>query len=137
MADARADKKREDLLNWLRDAHAMEAATVDNLDKLIDTAKDYPNLQQELRKHLTVSLQQREGIEQQLEKLGADTSALKDWAMKVAGNLQPVLSWFTPDSIPKNCLAAYAYECFEIASYQSLRGAAQELQLLDLEHFCE
>ena len=132
-----ADKKQEDLLNWLRDAHAMEAATVSNLDKLVEATDEYPKLQQKLREHLSASTRQRDEIERQLQRLGADTSKLKDWAMKIGGNLEPLLSWFTPDSIPKNCLAAFAYENFEIASYRSLMGAARELQQPELEQMCE
>jgi ferritin-like metal-binding protein YciE len=132
-----ADKRRDDVLAWLRDAHAMEAATVDNLEKLIGTVDDYPALQAQLRSHLTASRRQREEIERQLERLGEDTSKLKDWVMKAGGNVQPVLSWFTPDTVPKNCLAAYAYEKFEIASYRSLMGAADELGLSELRQMCE
>jgi ferritin-like metal-binding protein YciE len=57
--------------------------------------------------------------------------------MKLGGKGQPVLSWLTSDSVPKNCLAAYAYEHFEIASYRSLMAAAQDLGMLELAAMCE
>ncbi len=39
--------------------------------------------------------------------------------------------------MPKNCLAAHAYEGLEIASYRSILGAAEELGMTDLRTMCE
>jgi len=132
-----SDQRKNDLLAWLRDAHAMEAATIDNLERLIDLADDYPQLKLQFERHLEVSRRQRQVLESQLERLGSDPSVLKDWAMKFAGQMEPLLSRLTPDTMPKNCLAAYAYEAFEIASYRCLMGAAEELGEADLRTICE
>ena len=115
----------------------MEAATVDNLETLIGHADDYPALKRKLEEHRAVSERQRDEIERMLESLGTDTSTLKDWAMKMTGQMQPLLSKLTPDTMPKNCLAAHAYENFEIASYRSLMGGAEELGLGELKTMCE
>ena len=132
-----ANTKQNDVVAWLRDAHAMEAAHVDNLERLIGLANDYPQLKAQLQRHLEVSKRQREEIQRQLEHLGSDTSTQKDWAMKLPGLVEPVLSMFTPDSMPKNCLAAHGYEAFEIASYRSMLGAAEELGMTELRAMCE
>jgi ferritin-like metal-binding protein YciE len=132
-----AKSKHDDVLAWLRDAHAMEAGTIDNLDRLIRASDDHPELKRRLQAHLEVSRRQREEIERELERLGADRSILKDWAMRLAGEVEPLLSRFVRDSMPKNCLAAYAYEAFEIASYRSLLGAAEELGMAELRTMCE
>lgn len=63
--------------------------------------------------------------------------ALKDLAMKLGGQLEPIMSKLTSDAMPKNCLATYAYENFEIASYRSLMGAAEELGMEELRVMCE
>jgi ferritin-like metal-binding protein YciE len=131
-----ANSKRDELVAWLKDAHAMERATVDNLENLLKTVDEYPDLRLRLQSHLDASRRQRDDLERELQRLGADTSALKDWAMKLGGKAQPFLSWFTSDSVPKNCLAAYAYENFEIASYRSLMGAAEELGMAELAALC-
>lgn len=131
------DSKQDDVLAWLRDAHAMEAATVDNLERLIGLADGYDQLQEQLKKHAGVSQRQKEDLEQQLEELGADPSTLKDWTMKAGGWLEPLFSRFAADSVPKNCLAAFAYENFEIASYRCLLGAAEELDMPELRTLCE
>jgi ferritin-like metal-binding protein YciE len=131
------DKRRNDVLAWIRDAHAMEAAAVDNLERLIGTADDYPALQAQLKAHLIVSMRQREEVEKVLVGLGTDTSQIKDAAMRLGGQVEQLLSRFTPDSIPKNCLAAYAYANLEIASYRSLLGAAEELGMATVKTMCE
>ena len=132
-----ANTKQDDLISWLRDAHAMEAGTIDNLERLIGLSETYPQLKIQLQKHLDVSRRQREEIKRELEGFGTDTSTLKDWAMKLAGQVEPLVSRFTRDSMPKNCLAAYAYEALEIASYRSLLGAAEELGKAELRTMCE
>jgi ferritin-like metal-binding protein YciE len=132
-----ASTKRNDVMAWLRDAHAMEAAHIDNLDRLIRLSDDYPQLKMQLQKHLALSSKQREGIEQELGRFDTNRSIVKDWAMKITGQVEPLVSRFTHDSMPKNCLLAYAYEAFEIASYRSLLGAAEELDMEDLRAMCE
>ena len=57
--------------------------------------------------------------------------------MKLAGWIEPLASRLTGDSMPKNCLAAHVYEAFEIASYRSLLGAADELGMAELRSMCE
>jgi ferritin-like metal-binding protein YciE len=132
-----ANTKQDDVISWLRDAHAMEAGTITNLERLIGLSDDYPQLKTMLQRHLEISNRQRDEIQRELERLGADTSTLKDWAMRLAGQLQPLASWLTRDTLPKNCLAAHAYEAFEIASYRSLLGAAEELGMAELRTMCE
>ena len=132
-----ANKKQDDVLSWLRDAHAMEAGTIVNLERLIGLSDEYPQLKTQLQNHLAVSKRQRDEIQRELESLGSDTSVLKDWAMKLAGQAEPLVSRLVRDSMPKNCLAAHAYEAFEVASYRSLLGAAEELGMPELRTMCE
>jgi ferritin-like metal-binding protein YciE len=132
-----ASTKRDDVMAWLRGAHAMEAAHVDNLQRLIGFADEHPQLKTQLQSHLEISKRQRDEIEHELKRLGTDTSTLKDWAMKLAAWMEPFASRLTRDSMPKNCLAAHAYEAFEIASYRSMLGAAEELGMAELRSMCE
>jgi ferritin-like metal-binding protein YciE len=132
-----ARNKKDDVISWLRDAHAMEAATVRNLEQLIGRAEDYPSLKAQLQKHLQVSRRQVTDVEAQLKTLGADTSMLKDLAMRFTGWIEPFLGALAPDEMPKHCLAAHGWENFEIASYRSLLGAAEELGMQDLKGLCE
>jgi ferritin-like metal-binding protein YciE len=132
-----ARDKRDDLIAWLRDAHAMEAATTDNLERLIGRANDYPKLKSAMQRHLEVSRRQREELETLLKALGSDTSTLKEAAMRIAGRIEPMLSGATADDMPKHCVAAHSWEQFEIGAYRSMLGAAQELGMTDLQQLCE
>ena len=67
------------LIAWLRDAHAMERATVDTLDHLaLRLNRPYPELAARFRQHWQESLGQVERIETCLKELGSDTSTFKD-----------------------------------------------------------
>ncbi|MBW7849399.1 MAG: DUF892 family protein [Rhodospirillales bacterium] len=118
--------KRETVVSWLRDAHAMEAAAVSNLERNIDRFKDYPTVQQKFREDLEQTRTHVRDLEQCLDQLGADRSALKDMAMKFTGVVQPYITAMSRDEALKHLLAANAYENFEVACYQSLLAAAEE-----------
>ena len=90
-----------------------------------------------MQRHLEISRRQKDEIERQLKALGSDTSALKDAAMQLAGRLEPLVSGTTADDMPKHLIAAYSWEHFEVGSYRSMLGAAQELGMSDLEQMCE
>ena len=128
---------RETVVSWLRDAHAMEAAGGDNLEKNIDRFDGYPMVQQKFREDLTFSKQHLQDIEQCLDQMGADRSMLKDLAMKFAGTMQPYLGAMSSDEPVKHLLAAHAYEHFEMASYRSLSAAADTIGNPRLKEVCE
>jgi ferritin-like metal-binding protein YciE len=137
MVGTMASTRKDNLIAWLRDAHAMEAATTDNLERLIARADKYPLLKTPMQRHLEVSRRQTDEIEQQLKALGSDTSTLKDMAMRLAGRLEPLLSGVTADDMPKHCIAAHSWEQFEIGAYRSMLGAAAELGISDLQQMRE
>jgi ferritin-like metal-binding protein YciE len=116
---------RENLKDWLRDAHAMERATIDNIERLVERLEGHPELSNRYRQHLDESRQQLQRLEQCLGRLGTDASVVKDTATRMLGIFQVYATGATPDEPVKHCLAGYAYENFEIASYTSLIGAAE------------
>jgi ferritin-like metal-binding protein YciE len=132
-----ADAKKDALIGWLRDAHAMESATIRNLEGLIGRADGYPPLKAQLQKHLDVSKRQLRDLDVQLNELSADISTLKELAMRFAGWIEPVLGSMASDDMPKHCIAALGWENFEIASYRSMLGAARELAMPKLVQLCE
>ena len=137
MVPTMATNRKDHLIAWLRDAHAMEAATIDNLERLITRADKCPQLKTQMQRHLEVSHRQKDEIEEQLKALGSDTSTLKDMAMRLAGRLEPLLSGVTADDMPKHCIAAHSWEQFEIGAYRSMLGAAEELGMSELQQMCE
>ena len=65
---------RETLKAWLRDAHAMERATVDNLERQLRRLEAYPRLREKIGEHLTQSRGQIRRLEECLQRLGAEPS---------------------------------------------------------------
>jgi len=126
------------LVAWLRDAHAMERATVDTFDHLADRLyRPYPELAARFRQHWQESLGQVERIEMCLKELGSDTSTFKDLRRRFIGIAQAHAVEVLPDELVKDCLAAYASRHFEIATYISLGAAARKLEQPAIVQMCE
>jgi ferritin-like metal-binding protein YciE len=129
-------KSKQTLVAWLRDAHAMERASVDTLDRLAERLSRYPQLAVRFREHWRESLGQVEHIERCLKNLGSDTSTFKDLASRFIGIAQAYAVAVVPDEVVKDCLAAYAARHFEIAAYTSLGAAALMLEEPDVARMC-
>ena len=125
------------LVDWLRDAHAMERTSVDNLDRLADRFSRHPELAVRFREHWRESLGQVVALEACLKKLGSDTSTFKDVARRFVGIAQAYAGAISLDEPVKDCLAAYASMHLEIATYISLRAAAVELAEPEIARMCD
>jgi ferritin-like metal-binding protein YciE len=128
---------RDTVVAWLRDAHAMEAAAVNNIEKNIDRFEDYPTVQQVFREDLEVSRRNGQELETALERLGSDRSALKDVGMKFASSMQPLVTGMASDDVVKHMLAAQAYKHFEVASFRSLSTAAETIGDPQIKALCD
>lgn len=116
---------REHLIDWLRDAHAMEEQAKSLLQTQIDRLENYPEAIPRLKAHLEETERQRAAIERCLHQLGSDTSTLKDWSTKLMANMQGFGHMMTTDEVLKHALASHAFERFEAACYHSLITAAE------------
>src|SRR6516164_4451460 len=126
------------LVAWLRDAHAMERATVDTLDHLAERLhRVQPELAAGFRQHWQESLGQVARIETCLKNLGSDTSTFKDLRSRFIGIAHAYAVEVLPDELVKDCLAAYASRHFEIATYISLAAAARNLEQPAVAQMCE
>jgi ferritin-like metal-binding protein YciE len=125
------------LVDWLRDAHAMERTSVDNLDRLADRFSRHPELAVRFRDHWRESLGQVVALEACLKKLGSDTSTFKDLARRFVGIAQASAGAISLDEPVKDCLAAYASIHLQIATYVSLRAAGLELAEPEIVRMCD
>ena len=126
-------KSKQTLIAWLRDAHAMERASVDSLDRMADRLARFPDLAAGLREHWRRSLTQATQIEVCLKKkFGSDTSTFKDLASRFIGIAQAFAVEVAADEVVKDCCAAYSWRHFEIACYLSLGAAAAALEELEV-----
>jgi ferritin-like metal-binding protein YciE len=117
--------KSERLVQWLRDAHAMEQQAETMLTSQASRLEHYPALRQRIEQHVTETQGQRRRLEECLRRLGADTSTMKDAAGKLTAMMQGLSGIFAGDEVVKGAMAGYTFEHFEISSYVALIGAAE------------
>ena len=116
---------RENLVQWLRDAHAMEVGTIDDLEGLVRRIEHYPQLKARLQQHVEESRGQERRLKELLEGMGEGTSAVKETVTRLAGNVQALIGSLFTDAMLKNAIASYAFEHFEIGNYRALIAAAE------------
>ena len=116
---------KEELITWLRDAHAMESNIIKMLEKQSKHLDDWPQMRQRIDSHLAESRRHAERVETCLKDLGSDTSALKEGMAKFSGMMGQTGMGAANDEPVKICIGNYAIEHFEIASYRSLKAAAE------------
>lgn len=116
---------KEHLIDWLRDAHAMEEQAKSLLNTQLDRIESYPEMRPRLEQHLDETENQRAMIEECLHRLGADTSTTKDTATKFMANMQGIMHMGMSDEVLKHALASHAFERFEAVCYHSLAAAAE------------
>jgi ferritin-like metal-binding protein YciE len=121
-----ANTPRENLAYWLRDAHAMEVGTLDDLRRLAGRIESYPLLKARLEQHIRESEGQERRLKELLEAMGESTSAVKETVTKLAGNVQALVGALFTDEMLKNVIAAYAFEHFEIGNYRALIATAEQ-----------
>lgn len=124
------------LLEWLRDAHAMEQQAEKTLIATSKRLEHYPEFKARVDQHLEETRGQSRLLEQAIQARGGDTSTLKDLAGKMAASFQGVGSMMAEDEVVKLAIAAYHFEHLEIASYNCLIAAAKAVGDADLAEVC-
>jgi len=120
-----ATQAHEHLLAWLRDAHAMEEQAETLLKSQISRLKHYPDLRRKLEEHLEETRRQAKLVDDCIQRLGGDSSAVKDTMSKMVAFGQGLSGLFVDDEVIKGSLASYTFEHMEIASYTILVAAAE------------
>lgn len=130
-------ESREWLIQWLRDAHAMEEQAETMLSGLLSRLDNYPELSDRLQLHLDETKVQASRLKTCLDLIGADTSTLKDAGGKLMATAQTISGVFAGDEVMKGSLASYTFEHMEIASYTILIAAAEAAGESDVARICE
>jgi ferritin-like metal-binding protein YciE len=131
------DTPRETLLDWLRDAHAMEEQAVKMLDSTADRLENYPELKARLLAHRDESREQVRLVAECLDALGADSSTMKDLAGKTVAMFQGMSGMFVSDEVVKATMAVYTFKHMEIAAYRSLMAAADAVGAPEVRRLCD
>lgn len=130
------EAKKKILLAWLNDAHAMEKSLAQTLKNHAHDARNHPVMQARLERHLEETRHHAELVRGCIERLGGHVSTFKSSMSAVMGTVQGVATGPAKDELVKNILADSAAERLEIASYQGLITAADEIGDIDTARIC-
>ncbi len=128
---------QKNLLDWLRDAHAMEQQAETMFTRTAERLENSPELKVKLQAHCEETRQQARIIRECLERLGEDTATMKDMAGKVTATAQGLSGMFVSDEVVKATMASYTFAHMEIASYRSLIAAADLAGDTETKRLCE
>ena len=127
----------EHLLDWLRDAHAMEEQAETMLKAQAARLEHYPDLKRRIEEHIVETQGQAKMLEQCITRLGSDTSAVKDVMGKAMASFQGMGGMLATDEVIKGGMASYAFEHFEISAYRALIEAARVVGDTETQKVCE
>jgi ferritin-like metal-binding protein YciE len=119
--------KREQLIYWLGDAHAMEVGIVSTLEKHISDAKGQAKVRAALTKHLAETKRHATEMKEALASLGGTHPYVREGVSKVVNLVAGLSTSLAKDTVVKNGIADFATEHFEIACYNSLIQTATAL----------
>jgi ferritin-like metal-binding protein YciE len=127
----------ERLMEWLRDAHAMEQQAETMLSALAKRIENYPEIRARIETHLQETRRQAQRLEACINRRGGDTSTLKDLAGKFVAVGQGLSGLFAGDEIIKGSMAGYSFEHMEIAAYKILIAAAEAVGDAETRAVCQ
>ncbi|MCA0027130.1 MULTISPECIES: DUF892 family protein [unclassified Mesorhizobium] len=103
-------QSRDWLIQWLRDAHAMEEQAETMLSGQLSRLESYPELRNHIRQHLDETRQQASRLKSCLDRIGEGSSAMKDAGGKLTAMAQSISGVFAGDEVMKGSLASYTFE---------------------------
>lgn len=127
----------ERLMEWLRDAHAMEEQSEQMLESTCDRLENYPELRERLDAHRAVSRRHADIVRQCIERRGGSRSTVKDTAAKLMAFAQGASGLFVGDEVVKAMLATSTFEQMKISSYEILKAAARAAGDSETQRACE
>jgi len=119
--------KKDQLIYWLGDAHAMEVGLVTTLEKQIAEAKGLPKVRALLSKHLAETKKHATAVKSALASLGGSHPVIQEGVSKLANLAAGVIPTLAKDTVIKNAIAGYTSENMEIACYKALIVTANQL----------
>ncbi len=127
---------RDEIIDWLREAYAMERGLESALQKHSKNDDLRPEVRNRAAQHLTETQRHAELVKSALQSLGTDTSTLKTGIGVFAQAAKGMGTAFASDERVKDLLDAYSMEHFEIACYTALEVAAQRAGLAQVAEMC-
>lgn len=117
-----ADQVNE-VLDWLRDAFAMELQSGRVFTNLLARMDDFPRFRMKFQEHLEQTYRQQELLKGCIERLGSSPAIMKDLAGKVIAFGQSVAGMDIGDDVGRAAMSGYVFKQTEISNYTSLIAA--------------
>jgi ferritin-like metal-binding protein YciE len=131
------EQQKKTYIAWLNDAHAMELGLVKVLEKQVADTEGQPTMQKQLQQHLEETKRHAEMMKECVERNDSSTSTTKDVMSQVSATINGLGLSMMSDLMVKNVHSSYAAEHFEIASYLTLKAAADALGDTETVAVCE
>lgn len=128
---------KKHLLDWLRDAHAMENQKESLLKGQHDRLTSYPELRAAIQKYVEVTRTHQLNIHKALERLGGDTSLIKDLGGKLMATGQNLVGAFMSDEVVKSLMTIYIFNDVAISSYKVLVAATSFFSDEEIKRICK
>ncbi|PRB80444.1 ferritin-like domain-containing protein [Pseudomonas sp. MYb185] len=127
----------ENLMSWLRDAHAMEQQAEKMLSSMSARLEHYPVLKARIDQHIDETRGQQARLESCIRRLNGSPSTIKDMGGKLMAFAQGVSGMVMSDEVVKGAMSGYVFEHMEIASYTILIAAAEAARDRETQQVCE
>lgn len=119
-----ATKIEGQLVEYLKDAHAMEANVDRMLDGMIRTTDDR-EIRNQLEHHKDETQRHKQRLEECLQAHGEDASTVKDIAAQGGAFMKGLVDMARSEKPGKNARDGFVTEHLEIASYELLERVAK------------
>jgi ferritin-like metal-binding protein YciE len=129
--------QKDNLDDWLRDAHAMEQQAEKMLTAQSERLEHYPALRARIVQHIEETRWQQGMQDTCLRNRGISHSVLKDLGGKLMAFGQAVGGMMASDEVVKGAMAGYVFENIEIATYTTLIAAADAAGDADTKSACQ
>jgi ferritin-like metal-binding protein YciE len=120
-----ATTRRDEVIDWLNDAYAMERGLEVTLRKQSENNDVHRAVRERARIHLDETAEHAERLTRCLEMLGTSPSSVKSMTGQMMEMGKGIMTKFARDERIKDFLAAYGSEYFEVACYKSLIAGAR------------
>lgn len=132
-----ANSCKEDICDWLRDAHAMEKQAEQLFSGQADRLENYPGLRTRLESELIYIKKHQHLLSVRIDQLGASASIIKDTTGVLVASAQNISGLMVTDEPVKGILALHTFTQMAVGSYKILVAAAEEVNDEDTKNICE
>lgn len=127
----------EHLMDWLRDAHAMEEQAELLLQTACDRLGSHPVLKARLQAHHQQTREQARMLSECIHRRGGSTSGGKEVAGRMSAMVQSLSARPASDEVINVAMTCYAFEHYEVATYRVMVAVAEMAQDPQTRQVCE